>query len=225
MRVGNEELFELCFLASCGERTPQILGKHKGSNNLGLPLELEIQSFFQHDGKNNYFSPNTGDSYPYVPYKNNKYYKRYKEFMIEDRTKEVTIGAKHNSANNYLSYLHMWHILTECNDEFKTEFIDHFAILFADELCFDIQDRNNGNILVIPSKNEDGNDIVNLDVDFGWQKEICNRFYLELYLIAKEATFCFGDELTKEKMSRLNMIFEQKYQSKSEGKKFNLHFK
>ena len=202
------------FLASFRERTPQILGKRNGSNKWGSPLELEVQSFFQHDGENNYFLPNTGDSCSYVPYKNNIYYQNYKESMIEDRTKEVTIGIKNNKASNYRSYLYMYHILSKCDTEFKTEFIDHFATLFADELCFDIQDRNKGNILVIPSKNEDGNDIVNLDVDFGWQKEICNRFYLELYLIAKEATFCFGDELTKEKMSRLNMIFEQKQKQK-----------
>lgn len=223
------------FLASCGERTPQILDKRKGvavfSVDKKQEVDFEVQSFFPNDGENNYFSPNAENVKMFVPYDSLDYTNReLYGFMIKDRTKEVIICRSQylspnteNKLAGYGSYLYTWHILTECGDEPKTEFIDHFATLFADELCFDIQDRNCGNILVIPSKNENRRDIVNIDVDFGWQKKISSRCYLEFYLIAKEVTFKFGEKLNEGYMDgHVNKNLNEKY--KPRNSKVNFKF-
>ena len=229
IRDNGQEMTHNClnyaFLASCGERVPHILSNFKKDNvSEGYISSFEVQKFFPHDGRNNYFSPNTGDSYPYVPYKGNMDYERRKElgFMIEDLTKEVTITPKALIMGAYRTYLRAYHILTECDKEFKTEFIDHFATLFADELCFDIQDRNRGNILVTPSKNGNGRDIVNIDVDFGWQKEITSGFYSALYLILKNVTFSFGKDIKKQGIVDMNSELTEKYTAR--GDKVHFQF-
>ncbi len=220
------------FLASCGERVPRILRKFKKSDVAeGCASDFEVQSFFPHDGENNYFSPNAENVKMFVPYDSLDYKNReLYGFMIQDRTKEVIIRRSqysspdpYNRRAGYGAYLYTWHILTECGDEPKTEFIDHFATLFADELCFDIQDRNCGNILVIPSKNENRRDIVNIDVDFGWQKTISSRCYLEFYLIAKEVTFKFDEKLNEGYMNdHVNKNLNEKY--KPRNSKVNFKF-
>ena len=198
------------FLASCGERVPHILSNFKKDNVSEKYISLfEVQKFFPHDGENNYFSPNCNDSCDIF-------------YNIQDASNIQQLVIARSEYICYRSYLRMYVILTEGDVDFKTQFIDHFATLFADELCFDIQDRNNGNILVVPSKDGNKKDIVNIDVDFGWQKGISGRCYLRLYLIAKNVIFKFDELLDEDYMeTHVNENLNKRYEAKKEP----VHFK
>ena len=112
------------------------------------------------------------------------------EDVAQLKDKNVKIKSDDHCTYTYFRpYFLVYHILTECDQEFKTQFIDHFATLFADELCFRILDRNRANMLVVPSKDGHKKDIVNIDVDFDLQEkvtEIAYTPYLALYLVGQE---------------------------------------
>ena len=196
------------FLASCGERVPHILSKfEKDDVPEGYISSFEVQKFFPHDVTTSYFTPNCNDSIDIFD-------------IVKEDTKLVVLDKEYLQ---FRSYFRMWHILAECNGEFKTQFIDHFATLFADELCFDIQDRNKGNILVVPSRDGNKQDIVNIDVDFGWQEKINSACYLRLYCIAKNVTFQFNKKLDANFMNIVNNFLNKKY--KPNGDEVNFQFK
>lgn len=198
------------FLASCGERVPHILSNFKKDDVSEKYISLfEVQKFFPHDGENNYFSPNCNDSCGIF-------------YNIQDASNIQQLVIARSEYIRYRSYLRMYVILTEGDVDFKTQFIDHFATLFADELCFDIQDRNKGNILVVPSKDGNKKDIVNIDVDFGWQNKINSACYLRLYCIAKNVIFKFDELLDEDYMeTHVNENLNKKYEAKKEP----VHFK
>ena len=212
IRDNGQEMTHNClnyaFLASCGERVPHILSKFKKDDvPEGYISSFEVQKFFPHDGTTSYFTPNCNDSIGIFD-------------IVKEDTKLVVLDKEYYK--QFRSYLRMWHILTECNGEFKTQFIDHFATLFADELCFDIQDRNKGNILVVPSRDGNKQDIVNIDVDFGWQKEITSGFYSALYLILKNVTFSFGKDIEQQDIVDMNSALTEKYTAR--GDKVHFQF-
>ncbi len=197
------------FLASCGERVPHILRKFKKPDvTEDCDSDFEVQKFFPHDGENNYFSPNFNDSCGIF-------------YNIQGASNIQQLVIAESEYMCYRSYLRMYVILTEGDVDFKTQFIDHFATLFADELCFDIQDRNKGNILVVPSKDGNKKDIVNIDVDFGWQKKISEKCYLCLYLIAKNVIFKFDELLDENYMkTHVNKSLNKKYKADKESVNF-----
>ena len=180
------------FLASCGERAPHILTTRSNGNK----NQFEVQRFFLHDGRNNYFSPNENDSLIY--------------FTL-DMHKKIDINA--DNCTTYRSYLRMYHILTKRDDASSEKFIDHYATLFADELCFNIYDRNCGNMIIVQSKDKNKKDIVNLDVDFYFSDEddgedLSELLYGGLYLIAKIGTFTINESNFNQINSKLNDLYK-----------------
>ncbi|MBQ9492034.1 MAG: hypothetical protein IJU86_04620 [Firmicutes bacterium] len=217
------------FLASCGERVPHILCKFKDNDDSSSRdiSEFEVQKFFPHDAMHNYFQLDAFDITFMLDAISEKTNIKSFEDVAQLKDKNVKIKSDDCCTYTYFEpYLLVYHILTECDQEFKTQFIDHFATLFADRLCFRILDRNCANVLVVPSKDGHKKDIVNIDVDFGLQTKVTKiaySTYLALYLVVKELTFSFDESYTNDELSKVNNFLNQKY--KANGDKVNFEFR